>query len=124
MRKIKALDAVFILCFVIAIAVSIFIMIKGGGGAAPRVFIETPGAQFVYSLDSQDTYSFRGLLGDTKVEIADGAARVVSSPCPNKTCVQQGAISRPGQWIACLPNGVIVYIENTDYDSAVDGSTF
>lgn len=122
-RGIKALDAVLILVFAAAIGLSVFIMVKGGGDAAPRMFVKTPDGRFVYSLEDESTYRFKGLLGETTVEISDGAARITSSPCPNKTCIQQGSITRPGQWIACLPNGVIIYIENSDEEDGTDADT-
>lgn len=124
MRRIKAADIIIILCFVFAIGVSLFMLIRSGRGDDLLVFVKTPSSMFVYSTDANDTYTFRGLIGDTVVEIADGAARVVSSPCPNKTCIQQGSISRPGQWIACLPNGVIVYIEGAGEERSADVSSF
>jgi hypothetical protein len=36
--------------------------------------------------------------------------QVISSPCPEKICVKTGRISKPGQWIACLPNRVFISI--------------
>jgi hypothetical protein len=64
----------------------------------------------VFPLDGARRVSVPGPLGDTVVEIAEGSARVLSSPCAEKTCVKSGRISRPGQWIACLPNRVFVEI--------------
>jgi hypothetical protein len=51
-----------------------------------------------------------GPLGDTVVVIENGSVRVVSSPCPEKICIKTGRISKPGQWIACLPNKVFISI--------------
>jgi len=63
------------------------------------------------------TLRVEGLDGETIVEIAGGAARFVSSPCPHKTCVARGAISRSGEWIACVPNGVFATVKGeTEYD--------
>ncbi len=75
-----------------------------------HVVIEASGAQWIYTLDQDRVERVRGPLGDTIVVIRDGAARVESSPCPDKLCVLAGAISRPGQWVACLPNKVMVRI--------------
>jgi hypothetical protein len=52
-------------------------------------------------------------------EIRDGSAWVVSSQCPNQICVRQGKISRPGQWIACLPNDIFIRISGQT-DAPVD----
>ena len=32
--------------------------------------------------------------------------------CPDKDCVNQGWISRPGQMIVCLPNRLVIKIES------------
>jgi hypothetical protein len=44
------------------------------------------------------------------VAIRDGAVEVLSSPCREKICVKTGKVSKPGQWIACLPNKVFVAV--------------
>jgi hypothetical protein len=46
------------------------------------------------------------------IEIGDGRARVLASPCTNQTCVASGTIHSRGQWIACLPNGIFVSVES------------
>jgi hypothetical protein len=49
-------------------------------------------------------------LGEELIRIKSGEAYVETSSCPNKLCVLQGRISRPGQWIACLPNRVFLHV--------------
>ena len=66
--------------------------------------------QWIYPLDSEATVRVPGPLGDTVVVIRDGAVQVASSPCPEKICIKTGRISKPGQWIACLPNRVFISI--------------
>jgi hypothetical protein len=65
----------------------------------------------VYPLGADRTVTVSGPLGDTVVEIRGGQARVLSSPCAEKICVRSGAIARPGQWIACLPNRVFLDVQ-------------
>lgn len=60
----------------------------------------------------------QGPLGEELIQIANRQVFVVSSPCPNKICILQGKISRPGQWIACLPNKVFIRIEAGDSAAA------
>lgn len=79
---------------------------QGGGQDA----VQDAEQQWIYPLDSETTVHVPGPLGDTVVEIADGAVRVISSPCPEKICIKTGRISKPGQWIACLPNRVFISI--------------
>ena len=43
--------------------------------------------------------------------IKDGQVQMTKSDCKNQICVHQGRISRAGQTIACLPNRVLIRIE-------------
>lgn len=42
--------------------------------------------------------------------IKDGAADVTEASCPDKTCVNQHAISNTGEAIVCMPNKTVVKI--------------
>ena len=107
--RIRALDAlIFLFALLIIGLISIQTYVRGQG--VPEITITGPQDQWVYPLDSEATVSVPGPLGETVVAIQDGSVRVVSSPCPEKICVKTGRISRPGQWIACLPNRVFVAI--------------
>ena len=54
------------------------------------------------------------------VVIEDGAAYMKDADCPDKLCMHQGAISRDGQTIVCLPHKLVVEViggEKEEYDS-------
>jgi len=51
-----------------------------------------------------------GPLGDTVVEINNGRACVVDSPCPEKVCIGMGEVAKSGEIIACVPNRLIFTI--------------
>ena len=68
---------------------------------------------------------YRGLLlhrkeididSHNKVVIEDGEVRM--EDCPDKLCISQGKISKPGQTIICLPNKTMVTITGgkSEYD--------
>ena len=46
------------------------------------------------------------------VEISGGTVSVTEASCKNQVCVKHGAISRSGESIVCLPNRLVVRIEN------------
>ena len=46
------------------------------------------------------------------VEIKGGTVSVTEASCKNQVCVRHGAISRSGESIVCLPNRLVVRIEN------------
>ena len=53
----------------------------------------------------------QGPLGTTEVEIKNGRARIVRSPCKLKVCIKSGYIQYADRLSACLPNKVVVRIE-------------
>ena len=105
-----------------AVAVSFFLTYSGSNGTS-LVNVRGESGLWVFPLDSVESMAVSGPLGDTVVEIGGGAARITSSPCVNQTCVSAGRIHAPGQWAACLPNRVMMYIDegktNNDVDAAV-----
>ena len=75
------------------------------------------GETLTLDINRDQTFEVEGPLGKTSVRIADGAAEFISSPCPHDLCVSRGRVSKAGQWIACLPNGVIARISGqAEYD--------
>jgi hypothetical protein len=111
--RIRALDiAIFLFALLIIGLISLQTYARGRG--TPEIMISGAGGdaeqQWIYPLDAETTVRVPGPLGETVVEIADGAVRVISSPCPEKICIKTGRISKPGQWIACLPNRVFISI--------------
>ena len=50
-------------------------------------------------------------IGRNLIRVENGAVRVAEADCPDKICVETGPIQEEGEVIACLPHGVIIYIE-------------
>ena len=48
------------------------------------------------------------------VEIKDGKVSVTEASCKNQVCVRHGSISKAGESIVCLPNRLVVSIENSE----------
>jgi hypothetical protein len=110
------------------IAVAIALLVVGGfslyaysgRNRAGEVVIEASGTQWIYPLDVNRREAVKGPIGDTIVVIEGGKARVEDSPCPDKLCVHMPAISKPGQWIACLPNKVFVRVRGESGETIDD----
>ncbi|MDR2020086.1 MAG: NusG domain II-containing protein [Treponema sp.] len=100
---------------ILAAALAVFsaFMIYRAPGGGSRIVLKGPGGSWVYPQNQNipETVSIAGPLGDTVVELRNGGARVLSSPCANQLCAASGTIHARGQWIACLPNQVLVTIE-------------
>lgn len=56
------------------------------------------------------------------LEIKDGKADVTEASCPDGICVSHRAVSKQNQSITCLPNKLVVEIQNGDV-SDVDAIT-
>jgi hypothetical protein len=115
----KAGDGIII---ALALSVSVFsgVLVYAGPGRQQEVIIEGPGESWIFPLDAEEVVSVPGPLGATAVELRGGRVRVLSSPCTNQLCVAAGTIHTHGQWIACLPNKVLVRVEAEDADTDED----
>jgi len=90
--------------FVLAIGASIFALVPKDI-SSKNVRVKTPYGEYLFPLDIDEVYIVDGAKGETKIEVKSGRVRVLSSECPNKTCVQEGFSSH----IVCLPNCVEIF---------------
>ncbi len=81
---------------------------------------EFPQAEVYYQNELVDTLPLTGIMPSTYkvyqvpqvilVLDGQGGIRFGESDCPDQICVHSGVLSKPGQFAACLPNGVVVKI--------------
>jgi len=74
----------------------------------------------VYRLDSDQVIAVDGQgRPEMKIEIRNGAIRVVESNCPKGVCKHTGWIRTPGRSIICVPNRVLIQLqgESSEYDA-------
>lgn len=76
-----------------------------------QLVVECPGRSQRHPLGLAQVFVVEGPLGQSRVEIAGGQARIAASPCPEQRCVRQGWIRRQGEIAACLPNRVVLRVE-------------
>ena len=69
-----------------------------------EVVITSSGKEYIYPASEDRIIPVEGPLGETLVEIRNGDVRIISSPCPEKTCLEM----KIGNAICCLPNRVLV----------------
>ena len=74
-----------------------------------------------YPLSRSGTFSLNG--GTNVLVIENGEAWVSEAACPDKVCMGMGKISRNGEFIACLPNRLLIVVEGAAEQSPVDGMT-
>ena len=117
--KMRLLDYFILLIFLAVI-----------GFAAKKVFtktsgsrilmVETQGERYAYSMEKNMRLEFSGPCGKSIIIIENEEAWFEHSDCENRVCVESGKISRPNQWAACLPNGIIIYIEGEEEKESLD----
>lgn len=62
------------------------------------------------SLDEDRTYDINTGYLLVHIEVKDGAARFINSPCPDHTCEHFGWISQEDQTATCLPGRAVLTI--------------
>ena len=90
---------------------------------AGNVHITIRGEESIYPITEDRVLHIEGPLGTTHIEIKEGSVRITDSPCADKLCIQMGAISKSGQWIACLPNQLFIRIRGKE-DEAIDARSY
>ena len=80
--------------------------------AGTRVVVVADGqTRFTAGLDQHQVTDIEGPLGATRLIIDARGARVDSSPCPRKLCMQMGPAKETNDLIACVPNRILVRID-------------
>lgn len=100
-----------------------FALRASGAGGEPVALIEAPGARWIYPLTEDRLVVAFGPLGEDLIRIEGGEIYALDCPCPNRVCHLQGRISKPGQWIACLPNQVFIRIDGRNNDG-IDATAY
>jgi hypothetical protein len=65
-------------------------------------------------------FTIKGKRGQAIVETKGQKVRMLEAPCPDQICVKQGWIESSRQTIVCVPNEVVIYI---DEEASVDATT-
>ena len=119
MTGFRILDYFFLIVFLGVVIASVFWSSAGRGGDL-RVEIEASGVLHVMPLSTDGTLVLDGPVGETWVEVADGAVSVTHSDCRDKICIAMGSVSKPSGWLACLPNRVFIRVVAVGGSSADD----
>lgn len=99
MRHPHAADIAVFGVYALSIAASLTLL----PSSSDTLYVDADGEEYAYSLSEDGIYPFEGPLGITEIEIKDGEARIISSPCPNGTCMRSAWTGM----LCCLPNRVI-----------------
>lgn len=114
MAKTKTIISTIIVysIFVLTIVLSFLLLPKKGN----EIEIKANGRKYVYTLDEDRLIKVQGALGETIIEVNNKGARIISSPCKNKTCINLGF----SKSLVCLPNKVIATIVENNKEEKLD----
>jgi len=116
--------ALFLMCLMVIL---VLLLLQNHSGKGGYLQVKSPEGTYRYALDKDSLFSVSGLLGITEIEIKNGTVQVLSDPGPRKISVNHAPISASGEWIASLPNQVLLTIVSADTkegSSTVDDATY
>lgn len=113
-RRVLTIADIILMVLILGIVGALPFLIKRPTSLPGTLKITSDNHLVALAQVSQDTvFRVEGVCGVTVVEISNARVRILHSCCPHHTCMEQGWISRPGAWLLCLPNRVMVRIEGT-----------
>lgn len=111
MMKFNRYDKILIVLLVLFNA-GLFYYFGTGFNRGDWVVIEVDAKRVArFPLTTDRTAQVKGPIGTTEIEIKNGRARIIHSPCKLKVCIKSGYIQYADRLSACLPNKVVVRIE-------------
>ena len=114
--KIRKSDIILIAAILLlALGVLLYSVLPGKNGASVTVSVNgIKTATYSLGIDREVTiHGYRD--GVNVLKISDGKAAVIEASCPDGICVSMREIYRNGESIICLPNRVVVTVNNGEY---------
>ena len=88
--------------------------------AKSAVVKDSDNNEYVLDLSKDSATVVSTELGTNLVVVENGTVRVSEADCPNHDCVNQGAISKAGQQIVCLPHKLTIDISDREATPTYD----
>lgn len=111
---------IILVAVVLLISLIFLLLLKSDGKGVAVIYLE---GKEHSRIDLSDTKTEQIInIGNVCIRAYDGEIRVISSDCPDKVCVNSGAVSKNGSVIACVPNKIVIAVEkNNNYVDGVTG---
>lgn len=112
----KKFDVIIIaVVIVISVACAGVFAIKNSGKYDKKVAeISVDGEPYKtvsFDKNNDETIDIKSKLGTNVIKVQDNKIGVVDADCPDKVCIHDGFIEKPGQMLVCLPNKVVIEIK-------------
>lgn len=101
---------IFSVLSVICILLFLVPLFKGGGDTVATVWLEGKKEKEINLSAVTEDYEIK--INHCVLSVGKGKIGFLSSDCPDKLCVKSGFLSKNGDTAACLPNKVVVKLEN------------
>lgn len=102
---------------VVIIALACFGVYQMTREEGASVIVTIDGNEYgTYSLEKDTVIEIESDSGTNELVIENHKAKMEDASCPDQLCVHQNAIDKTGQTIVCLPNKVVVTVENGEED--------
>lgn len=121
-KKTLKKNDVILFVFVVVIAVFIYLVRYQFGDQHPGYVTVRIDGEVVASYDLSKDQEIELNGGTNTMQIQDGTVKMIGANCPDKLCMHQKAISKNRENIICLPNKIVLQIENQD-ESELDAVT-
>lgn len=118
--SIRLFDLIIVLLFAAAAVFCFTRFFSSDDKKDKMLIVNTPDGKYAYSLKRDAEFYCDGTIGKTKIKIENGKAFVTESCCENKNCINMGKLSHTNDYAACLPNGIILYIEGKSEKEEID----
>ena len=106
----RPLDAL-ILLIVLGASAWGFLAFRMEAGASVRIYLGNRKYGWYPVTGAKHPVSIPTRIGPVILELGEGTAKVLSSPCRNKVCVRTGGISHAHSEIICMPAQMLVVME-------------
>ena len=108
---IKCGDVAVIAAFVFLCALLFLLPLFSSDGATVAAVWQDGEKKLEIDLSAVEK-SYEMTVGGCVLFVEKGSIRFSKSDCPDKLCVKSAALSKNGDTAACVPNKVVVVIEN------------
>lgn len=107
---------IIIIISLLALAALLFVLslATGGSDGAQAVVSVNGRTEAVLPLDKDAEYIVSSEGHVNVICVENGVVFMRSADCPDGYCIEQGAISKTGEMIVCLPNRVTVTIDGSE----------
>ena len=106
-----------ILIFILILAVALTVYLSHTNNANDVCIYINGTLKYTYAITSDVKIDLNKDGIDMQIVIKDGKVYVEHSDCKEQLCVHQTPITKDGGSIVCLPNRVVIRVENREIDA-------